>query len=89
MDLESWDLLGRADRELAVGRRLDTGAPLTGSAEHDEPDFAAHGPDGLTVIPDFAHMTRAHVTEDRPEDPAPALQLRRRAGRRRAPPTAG
>ncbi|MFI7305143.1 Dyp-type peroxidase [Micromonospora aurantiaca] len=65
MNLETWDLLGRADRELAVGRRLDTGAPLTGRAEHDEPDFAALGPDGLTVIPDFSHLTRAHVTDDR------------------------
>ncbi|MET7959514.1 Dyp-type peroxidase [Micromonospora zamorensis] len=65
MNMETWDLLGRADRELAVGRRLDTGAPLTGIAEHDEPDFAATGPDGLTVIPDFSHLTRAHVTDDR------------------------
>ncbi|PSK67993.1 putative deferrochelatase/peroxidase EfeN [Micromonospora sp. MH33] len=65
MNLETWDLLGRADRELAVGRRLDTGAPLTGSAEHDQPDFAAAGPDGLTVISDFSHLTRAHVTDDR------------------------
>ncbi|MEV7263604.1 Dyp-type peroxidase [Micromonospora aurantiaca] len=65
MNLETWDLLGRADRELAVGRRLDTGAPLTGRAEHDEPDFAALGPDGLTVIPDFSHLTRARVTDDR------------------------
>ncbi|MGW4498729.1 Dyp-type peroxidase [Micromonospora sp. NPDC004336] len=65
MNLESWDLLGRTDRELAVGRRLDTGAPLTGVAEHDEPDFAATGPDGLAVIPDFSHLTRARVGEDR------------------------
>ncbi|MCT2281227.1 Dyp-type peroxidase, partial [Micromonospora chalcea] len=65
MNLETWDLLGRADRELSVGRRLDTGAPLTGRAEHDEPDFAALGPDGLTVIPDFSHLTRARVTDDR------------------------
>ncbi|MBQ1049494.1 Dyp-type peroxidase [Micromonospora sp. C51] len=65
MNLETWDLLGRTDRELAVGRRLDTGAPLTGTREHDEPDFAALGPDGLTVIPDFSHLTRAHVTDDR------------------------
>ncbi|MER5334615.1 Dyp-type peroxidase [Micromonospora sp. NPDC002717] len=65
MNLETWDLLGRADRELAVGRRLDTGAPLTGAAEHDVPDFAATGPDGLAVIPDFSHLTRAHVGEDR------------------------
>ncbi|GIJ76148.1 peroxidase [Micromonospora phaseoli] len=65
MNLETWDLLGRTDRELAIGRRLGTGAPLTGDAEHDEPDFAALGPDGLTVIPDFSHLTRAHVTDDR------------------------
>ncbi|MEU6020882.1 Dyp-type peroxidase [Micromonospora sp. NPDC047134] len=65
MDLETWDLLGRTDREFSVGRRLDTGAPLTGTDEHDEPDFAALGPDGLTVIPDFSHLTRAHVSDDR------------------------
>ncbi|MFG2101150.1 Dyp-type peroxidase [Micromonospora echinaurantiaca] len=65
MNLETWDLLGRTDRELAIGRRLDTGAPLTGTAEHDEPDFAALGPDGLAVIPDFSHLTRARVTDDR------------------------
>ncbi|MEV4118788.1 Dyp-type peroxidase [Micromonospora sp. NPDC049645] len=65
MNLETWDLLGRADREVAVGRRLDTGAPLTGAAEHDEPDFAATDADGLTVIPDFSHLTRAHVGDDR------------------------
>ncbi|WFE53134.1 Dyp-type peroxidase [Micromonospora sp. WMMD1155] len=65
MNMETWDLLGRNDRELAVGRRLDTGAPLTGVAEHDEPDFAATDEHGLTVIPDFSHLTRAHVTDDR------------------------
>ncbi|MER7334157.1 Dyp-type peroxidase [Micromonospora sp. NPDC000119] len=65
MNLDTWDLLGRTDRELAVGRRLDTGAPLTGTAEHDVPDFAATGPDGLAVIPDFSHLTRARVGEDR------------------------
>ncbi|MFR9780451.1 Dyp-type peroxidase [Micromonospora sp. MS34] len=65
MNLETWDLLGRTDRELAVGRRLDTGAPLTGTAEHDEPDFTAIGADGLTVIPDFSHLARARVTGDR------------------------
>ncbi len=65
MNLETWDLLGRAERQLAVGRRLDTGAPLTGTAEYDQPDFAAIGPDGLTVIPDFSHVARARVTDDR------------------------
>ncbi|WP_369916138.1 Dyp-type peroxidase [Plantactinospora sp. KBS50] len=64
MNMETWDLLGRTDRELAVGRRLDTGAPLTGTAEHDPPDLSAVGADGLSVIPDFSHVARAHVTDD-------------------------
>ncbi|MEV4626835.1 Dyp-type peroxidase [Micromonospora sp. NPDC049523] len=64
-ELETWDLLGRADKELAVGRRLDTGAPLSGTAEHDPPDFAVTDATGLPAIPDFSHISRAHVTEDR------------------------
>ncbi|WP_326557862.1 Dyp-type peroxidase [Micromonospora sp. NBC_01796] len=64
-ELETWDLLGRADKELAVGRRLDTGAPLSGTAEHDLPDFAVTDATGLPAIPDFSHISRAHVTEDR------------------------
>ncbi|MEE6261694.1 Dyp-type peroxidase [Plantactinospora sonchi] len=64
-ELETWDKLGRADKELAVGRRLDTGAPLTGRHEHDEPDFAALNEAGLPVIPDFSHLTRARVSDDR------------------------
>ena len=29
-DLDGWDALDRDDRELAIGRRLSDGAPLTG-----------------------------------------------------------
>ncbi len=65
MDLEGWDLLGRRDRELAVGRTLDTGAPLTGSAEHDEPDLDARDAIGLPVIPAFAHLRRARSDDPR------------------------
>jgi dye decolorizing peroxidase len=64
-DMERWDLLSAADREQAVGRRLDNGAPLSGVHETDEPDFVAVNAAGLRVMPDFAHVTRAHVTDDR------------------------
>jgi dye decolorizing peroxidase len=63
-ELELWDQLGRADKELAVGRRLGSGAPLTGQVEADEPDFTAVDATGLPVMPDFSHVTRAHVTDD-------------------------
>lgn len=58
MNLDTWDELGRAGRELTVGRRLDTGAPLTGHAETDEPDLARlqHG---IPVIPPNAHVALA------------------------------
>ena len=33
MELETWDAADRVAREFTIGRRLDTGAPLTGRAE--------------------------------------------------------
>ncbi|GGT09268.1 peroxidase [Planobispora rosea] len=70
-ELETWDAVDRTGREFAVGRRLDTGAPLTGRKEHDEPDFAALTPAGFPVIADQAHIRRAHVAD-------PALRIFRR-----------
>lgn len=59
MDLDRWDRLDRGGREQSTGRFLDTGAPLTGTAEHDEPDFAATTAIGFPVIPEFSHVRRA------------------------------
>jgi len=64
-ELETWDLLSTADKENAVGRRLATGAPLTGTHERDQPDFTALDTVGFPVMPNHAHVTRAHVTDDR------------------------
>lgn len=59
MDLDRWDRVDRPDREQTIGRTLDTGAPLTGTDEFDEPDLAELGPNGFPVISDFAHIRRA------------------------------
>ncbi|MEU8175464.1 Dyp-type peroxidase [Microbispora hainanensis] len=72
MDLEKWDAADRAAKEFSVGRRLDTGAPLTGRAEADDPDFAAVGPSGLPVISEYAHIRRARVSD-------PGMRVLRRA----------
>ncbi|WP_026129440.1 Dyp-type peroxidase [Nocardiopsis prasina] len=64
MDLSEWDRLDRPGREDSVGRRLDNGAPLTGQAEHDDPDLDALTPLGFPVIAEYAHIRRA-----RSEDP--------------------
>lgn len=62
MDLDTWDTVDRPDRERSMGRTLANGAPLTGEKESDEPDYEARNELGLPVIPDFAHMRRAHTT---------------------------
>lgn len=59
MNLDKWDELDRASKELAVGRRLDTGAPLTGLRESDPVDITAQR-DGIPIIPPNAHVALAH-----------------------------
>lgn len=59
MNLDTWDELDRPGREQSVGRRLSNGAPLTGTREHDEPNFEAVTAIGFPVIPKFSHMRRA------------------------------
>lgn len=59
MQLDTWDELDAHGRALSVGRRQDTGAPLTGVHEHDQPDFGATE-NGIPVIPENSHIARAH-----------------------------
>lgn len=59
MDLDGWDEVDRPGRDASVGRRLDTGAPLTGEHEHDVPDLGAVNALGFPVIASFAHLRRA------------------------------
>ncbi|WP_426737569.1 Dyp-type peroxidase [Plantibacter sp. 2H11-2] len=59
MNLDKWDRLDRGGREQSVGRTLANGAPLTGTQEHDEPDFDAKTSIGFPVIPEFSHIRRA------------------------------
>jgi len=59
MFIEAWDRDRLSDQEAVIGRSKYTGAPLTGKAEFDLPDFAAAGPDGTTVIADDAHVRLA------------------------------
>ncbi len=64
-DLDAWDKLDRPAKEQVIGRTLDTGAPLTGTAERDPVDLEARTPGGLFVIPDFAHVRRAKTGDTR------------------------
>jgi dye decolorizing peroxidase len=57
--MEAWDEVDRSGREAAMGRRLDNGAPLTGTREHDEPDLEATDRLGFPVIDPASHIARA------------------------------
>jgi dye decolorizing peroxidase len=70
-DRDHWEQIGRTDRELVIGRRLDDGAPLTGGAEKDAVDLAAVDENGLEVVPAFAHVRQARARD------ASELMLRR------------
>ncbi|MBB1051822.1 Dyp-type peroxidase [Dietzia sp. CW19] len=59
MTMDTWEEIDRTSRELSMGRRIDTGAPLTGVDEHDPPDFEALDEVGLPVIPPESHIARA------------------------------
>ncbi|MEN3361516.1 MAG: deferrochelatase/peroxidase EfeB [Mycobacteriales bacterium] len=59
MLVESWDTDSLADQERVFGRTKDTGAPLTGTAEFDQPDLAAKDAAGLPVIDPNAHIRLA------------------------------
>ncbi|GAA4372461.1 Dyp-type peroxidase [Agromyces bauzanensis] len=65
MDLDGWDRVDRPGREFAIGRRLDTGAPLTGEAERDDPDFEAVTELGFPVISEVSHLRRARSDDPR------------------------
>lgn len=62
MQLNTWDKLGRTDKEQVIGRRLDNGAPLGQKNETDPIDLNAVDERGLKVIPNFAHVRRASPT---------------------------
>ncbi len=61
MELDTWDELDRPAKEDVIGRRLGTGAPLTGEHENDPMDFEATGPAGFPVVSGTAHVRRARL----------------------------
>ena len=59
MDLDIWDDFGRAGKEMAMARRLDTGAPVTGGGEFDDVDPRMVDGQGLPIAVGDAHVLRA------------------------------
>ncbi|MFJ9434288.1 Dyp-type peroxidase [Streptomyces sp. NPDC101490] len=59
MDVAGFAALPEGHRDRAMGRRMRDGSPLSGTAEHDEPDIYAKNPNGSYVVPATAHVRLA------------------------------
>lgn len=60
MTIETWDRSSLREQEAVFGRTKKEGAPLSGGAEFDAPDFAKAGREGAPLIPPTSHMALAH-----------------------------
>ncbi len=56
MNLSTWSSTPLTVQESVIGRKRDSGAPLTGTREHDKANFQALDPHGFPVIPLGAHI---------------------------------
>ncbi|MEL4211742.1 Dyp-type peroxidase [Corynebacterium bovis] len=83
-DMPAWEEVDRDSREVAFGRTVTTGAPLTGGDEFTPADFDRLGDDGLPVIDRHSHMALAtHEGRD------PRQRMLRRAYNYDEPVSAG
>lgn len=64
IDMPRWDDLETEGKELAFGRRISDGSPLTGSKEFDTIDRGAKDTQGFPVIAPNAHSARAQPRDD-------------------------
>ena len=60
MLLEKWENQPLDAQERVIGRRKNTGAPLSGGDERTPPDFTALAQSGQPLIPQSAHVRIAH-----------------------------
>ena len=84
MNMDTWEILDRGSREIAFGRKLDSGAPLTGDWEFDTPDYSAVENYGIPLIDRMSHMARSTNPVDKP-----GQKIARRAYNYDLPPQPG
>ncbi len=63
MHIETWDRTSLREQELDIGRTKREGAPLSGGAEFDDPDFDTKGSAGPLIAGD-SHVALAHPSRN-------------------------
>lgn len=63
MVIETWDRQSLGEQAEIVGRTKDTGAPLSGGEEHDDPDFDMPGRGG-PIMPANSHVSVVHPSHN-------------------------
>ncbi|HYO86732.1 MAG TPA: Dyp-type peroxidase [Dermatophilaceae bacterium] len=61
IDMPRWDDLEQSGKEIAFGRRISDGSPLTGATERDTVDRGALDAQGFPVVAPNAHAARAQA----------------------------
>ncbi len=83
-NMDEWEKLDRASREMVFGRTMTEGAPLSGGDEFTPADYKKTDELGLPVIDPMSHMARAVNPDDKPNQ-----KLKRRAYNYDLPPVPG
>jgi deferrochelatase/peroxidase EfeB len=60
MTIEIWDRQSLGEQERSIGRTKAEGAPLSGGAEFDQPDFTVKGRGKEPLIPADSHVRMVH-----------------------------
>lgn len=81
IDVPAFARLPVERQEAVIGRRRDSGAPLSGGSIDDDPDLQTKSDQGVWAIPVDAHVRRAHPLPAG----APGLMLRRSYSYSRGP----
>ena len=68
MLMDKWDILDRHTRTIVMGRKIESGAPVSGEKEFDPVDLEKTDETGLPLIDPHSHVALAHPPQHKPKE---------------------